>query len=101
MDLNYIRGFFDRLCSVDEANRAIVLTTTNVDLGRLVGARIRREGITCHINNLDDRVKLRVSGRESLERWASLVGFEDQGKTDKLRRILASYGGTDADGSAA
>jgi hypothetical protein len=95
MELSYVKGFFDRLCSVDVANRAIVLTIANQNLGRLVGARVRREGISCNIINLDDRVKLRVSGRDSLKRWAELVGFEDQEKTDKLRRILASYGGTD------
>jgi len=37
MDLEYIRGFFGRLCSVDIPGRAIVLTTSQIDHGRHVG----------------------------------------------------------------
>lgn len=93
MDIKYVQGFFDRLCSVDETNRAIVLTISNMNLGRLVGARIRQEGIQCHITNLSDRVKLRISTREGLQNWRDSVGFEDPDKAAKLDRILASYGG--------
>jgi hypothetical protein len=97
MDLNYIRGFFDRLCSVDVANRAIVLTTDSVDAGRHVGAAVSMSGINCRIINVGDRVKLRISGREALEKWRNLIGFEDKIKAEKLNQILASYGGVDAE----
>lgn len=95
LNIGYIRGFFDRLCSVDEEGRAIVLTTAATDLGRRVAARLRQERIQCSIRDLDGgtRVKLRISTREALERWRQAVGFEDATKKERLDRVLASYGG--------
>jgi hypothetical protein len=93
MDLEYVKGFFDRLCSVDVPGRAIVLTTQNVDLGRRVGARIHQQRIACSMIALDDRIKLRVSGRESLRAWALSIGFDDPEKEKKLQQILDSYVG--------
>lgn len=97
MEILYVQGFFDRFCSVDESGRAIVLTTKMVDLARLVAARLRQERIQCSIKPMEEgaRVKLRVSTRESLERWQAIVGFEDKDKREKLERVLASYGGED------
>jgi hypothetical protein len=42
---------------------------------------------------LDDRIKLRVSGRESLRAWALSIGFDDPEKEKKLQQILDSYVG--------
>lgn len=98
MDISYVRGFFDRLCSVDVANRAIVLTTDRVDLGRRVAARLRQERIRCGISMIDhgERLKLRIGTRTALQRWHELVGFEDETKNEKLQAVLASYGGGNA-----
>ena len=98
MDLKFVQGFFERSCSIDEAGRAIVLTTNQVDMARRVGARLRQERINCAIKGDTERVKLRVSGEESLRRWYQVVCFEDPGKQHKLSRILDSYkGSTDAE----
>jgi hypothetical protein len=92
MELGYVKGFFDRMCHVDEAGRAIVLTSDMVDLSRRVAARLHEEGIECDIKVRDDRAQLRVSGRRSLQFWDQLIGFDDGSKREKLHRILASYG---------
>jgi hypothetical protein len=93
VDLKYIKGFFDRLCSVDVPGRAIILTIQNKDLGRRVGARIRQERIACTMTDMGDRIKLRVSGRGSLQAWMDRVGFDDRAKSGKLQQILDSYVG--------
>lgn len=101
MELDFVQGFFERSCNIDEVGRAIVLTTNQVDMARRVLGRLRRERINCSIKAANGRAKLRVSGEESLRRWVELVGFEDPVKQQKLGRILESYrGSTDAEGIA-
>lgn len=95
MGLKYVRGYFDRLCSVDVQGRAIVLTTNQVDLAKRVAAALRAHWIKCAIIPQGERVKLRVSGRESLLTWKEHVGFKDPGKEEKLDKILSSYAGGD------
>jgi len=95
MDLEYIRGFFGRLCSVDIPGRAIVLTTSQIDHGRHVGAALHELSITCSMNVRDGRLKLRVSGQESLTRFRDTVGFHDVSKASKLTELLNQYGGND------
>jgi hypothetical protein len=93
MKAEYIRGFFDRLCSIDVPGRAIVLTTTQIDHGRLVGGSLNTLGIECSMSVRDNRLKLRVSGQENLRRFKVVVGFKDVSKMAKLNEVLAEYGG--------
>ena len=97
MEIAYIRGFFDRQCNVDVDTRAITLTTDQVQIARQMASALHQARIQCATRAMGlGRVKLRVSSRESLLRWKTLVGFEDQDKRERLDRILASYGGLDA-----
>jgi len=91
MDREYVRGFFDRLCGIDAGTRAIVLTTDQVDLGRRVAAKVRAERIECSMKVYEGRIKLRISTRESLERWREAFGFMDPAKARRLDEVLALY----------
>lgn len=91
MDKEYVRGFFDRLCSIDASTRAIVLTTDRVDLGRRVAAKVRAERIECSMRVHEGRIKLRISTRDSLERWRKVFGFLDPAKARRLDDVLNSY----------
>ena len=93
IDLSHIGGYFDRQCHVDEQARAIVLTTDAIDHARRVAAKLRMERIDCsmRVDPSGSRIKLRISGKEDLQRWESLIGFKTDEKRTRLRRILESY----------
>ena len=93
MDVGYIQGFFGRLCSVDVPGRAIILTTDQVDHGRRVGGALAALSIECAMSVRQDRLKMRISGRENLTKFKETIGFLDMAKATKLNELLDQYGG--------
>lgn len=90
-DITYewVRGWSDRASQVHMASRSILMTSNDEDLLRRLFTFLVREKFHVWWSNIGTRFGIRVSGRESLVKWKTKIGFSDPDKAAKLARLLS------------
>ena len=91
----WLSGFCDRASQVHKASRSIVITSIDETLMRSIVTFLVKNKFNVMFSEMPGsnpiRYIVRVSGKDSLEKWRSEVGFATKSKMAQLDDVLALY----------